>query len=202
MNFGALRVLNDDYIAGGAGFAMHPHENMEIVTVVLKGALRHKDNIGNSGIIRAGEVQTMSAGKGIMHSEANAEANEICQILQIWVFPAEKNIEPRYSQMSFRDKIENNALTLLIAPFESENALSVRQNSWFYFGKFDENKIVNFKCNQNGNGVYIFVISGSFSFENHVLNDRDGIGIENFDEIFLETRSACEFLIMELPMKV
>jgi redox-sensitive bicupin YhaK (pirin superfamily) len=201
MHFGALRVLNDDFIAGGAGFAMHPHDNMEIVSIVLKGALKHRDNLGNSGIIRAGEVQTMTAGTGIMHSEANADANEICQILQIWVFPEQKNLTPRYSQMSFRDKIENNALTLLIAPKETENALSIRQNAWFYFGKFEENSRIDFKLNQSGNGIYLFVIAGKCRFENQIFNDRDGIGVKNREEISMETLSHCEFLIMELPMQ-
>src|SRR6195952_706652 len=161
VQFGVLRVLNDDIIAGGAGFGTHPHDNMEIITIPLSGALEHKDSMGNIGVIKSGEVQVMSAGSGVTHSEYNHSQTEAANTLQIWLFPKERNIKPRYDQKNFNELLSPNQFTTLISPDKSEDTLWINQDATFSLGDFELGQKIDYTVKTPGNGVYIFVIEGS-----------------------------------------
>ncbi|OCX50560.1 hypothetical protein BEL04_22555 [Mucilaginibacter sp. PPCGB 2223] len=200
VHFGALRVLNDDYIAPAMGFGMHPHDNMEIITVVSKGALEHKDSMGNVGIIKAGEVQIMSAGTGIMHSEYNPSKTEETNSFQIWIFPKENNIKPRYDQKSFTGAMVQNELTTLIDGEKSENTLWINQDSRLSMGNFDAGKQIDYKMQYPNSGAYVFVIDGSVEVEGTTLNKRDATGISDTETFSIHTTTAATILIIEVPM--
>ncbi|WP_448701794.1 pirin family protein [Mucilaginibacter sp. AW1-3] len=200
VHFGALRVLNDDYIAPAMGFGLHPHDNMEIITIVSKGALEHKDSMGNVGIIKAGEVQIMSAGTGIRHSEYNPSKTEETNSFQIWIFPKEENITPRYDQKSFTGAMVQNEFTTLIDAQKSEDTLWINQDARLTMGKFDAGKAVDYKIQYPGNGAYVFIIDGSVEIDAKTLNTRDAIGIYDTESFTITTQTEATILIIEVPM--
>jgi quercetin 2,3-dioxygenase len=200
VNFGALRVLNDDIVKGGAGFGQHPHDNMEIVSIPLKGALEHGDNTGGRGIIKSGEVQIMSAGSGIAHSERNASKSEDVNFLQIWVFPKVRNIEPRYDQKLFSSDDRLNKFQTVVSPEENSSSLWINQDAWFSIGRFLKDSSAEYKVNKNSNGVYVFVLEGDLTINGQKLNKRDGLGVWETDKIALSADSDAEVLLIEVPM--
>ncbi len=202
MHFGALRVLNDDRVAGGMGFGTHPHDNMEIITIPLEGDLQHKDNLGNTAIIRRGMVQVMSAGSGVQHSEFNPNADQHTNLLQIWVFPNKRNVEPRYDELVISDKQQKNALQQVVSPNPDDAGVWIHQDAWFHLGTFDANAGTSYSIKKEGNGVYAFVIKGSFTVAGVELNERDGLGITDTDSFDLTALSPdSEILLMDVPMK-
>lgn len=206
LHFGVLRVINDDIIAGGMGFGTHPHDNMEIITIPLEGSLRHEDSLGHGGVIRSGDVQVMSAGSGIRHSEANADPAEKVNLFQIWVFPNKKNVEPRYQQKTYdflKDNTSKNILHPIVTPDGDGDTLWIHQNTWFSIGTFDSGKKVSYKLNDPDNGVFAMVIEGSFDVSGIQLKRRDGLGISETDQIEIEALSdSARILLMEVPMNV
>jgi hypothetical protein len=202
MGFGLLRVLNDDIIEAGEGFGTHPHNNMEIISIPLEGALEHKDSMGTGSVIKAGEIQVMSAGTGITHSEFNPSKVEDGKFLQLWIIPKERNIKPRYDQKRFNfDNLKNETITLVTGN-KSESTLYIHQNAAVSFGKLDkENKLI-YKNLYKGNGAYLFVVEGSINFENNELGKRDAVGIFETDEFTIIASSNASFLIVEVPMSI
>lgn len=203
VHFGTLRVLNDDSVEGGMGFGMHPHDNMEIITIPLEGELEHKDSMGNGTVIKKGDIQVMSAGSGITHSEFNKNSDKPVKLLQIWVFPNKKNVTPRYDQISLNDADRQNKLQQILSPNENDAGVWIHQNAWFHLGKFEKDHTINYDLKQNGNGVYAFVIRGTFILGQTELNERDGLGIWNTNQLTLKSTSEnAEILLMEVPMNV
>ncbi len=199
-HFGALRVLNDDIVAGGMGFGAHPHDNMEIITIPLSGQLEHKDSMGNTGVISNGEVQVMSAGTGIQHSEKNKNPDRPVNLLQIWVFPDTKNVKPRYDQKVFDlDKAKNNLLTI-VSPMDEKDGLNIHQHAWFHLGKLDKDFSTVYQLKDKQNGVYAFVIDGSVTINGEKLEKKDGLGITGTDKLDIKADSEAELLLMEVPM--
>ena len=201
MNFGALRVLNDDTIAAGMGFGTHPHENMEIITIPLEGDLEHKDSMGNIGVINEGEIQVMSAGTGVHHSEYNKNADQAVKVLQLWVFPKKQNVTPRYDQMSVRDLKKPNDFYQVLSPNSEDAGMWVHQDTWFHLGEFDVEKSLDYTIKKPGNGVYVFVIQGSFNVEGENLKKRDAIGIWDTETINFTAQSQSKVLLVEVPMR-
>ncbi len=196
-----LRVLNDDIVAPGKGFGMHPHDNMEIITIPLSGSLEHKDNMGNGAVIRSGDVQLMSAGTGVFHSEFNPSKNEAVSLFQIWIFPKLKNVKPRYDQKSFDVKDRINKLQTLVQPGPTDKGLWIYQDAWLSMGKFDEGLKSEYIINRKGNGAYVMVVTGSFEIDGHTLRKRDAIGISNTDKFsFTSKEEGSELLVIEVPM--
>ena len=202
VHFGTLRVLNDDYVEGGKGFGMHPHDNMEIITIPLEGDLQHKDNMGNSEIIREGDVQVMSAGTGVYHSEFNPNEDRAVTLLQIWVFPNEKNVTPRYDQVSIRDIARENEFYQILSPNPEDQGVWIHQNAWFSLGRFEAGKIAEYCLNDKKNGVYVFVIEGKVTINGQRLVRRDGLGIWNVSELEVTSETASRILLMEVPMQI
>lgn len=200
VNFGLLRVLNDDIVKGGMGFGQHPHENMEIISIPLKGSLEHGDNTGGHGIIKSGEVQIMSAGSGIAHSEKNASKTEDVNFLQIWVFPKEINIQPRYDQMEFPVSKRVNELRTIVSPEKGPPALWINQDAWFHLGNLKKGTVIDYAIRKNGNGVYAFIIEGDVTISDQKLNKRDGFGVWNTDKLSITADSDAEVLLIEVPM--
>ncbi|GIV29944.1 MAG: hypothetical protein KatS3mg028_1010 [Bacteroidia bacterium] len=201
VHFGALRVLNDDKILGGTGFATHPHDNMEIVTIPLEGGLAHADSIGQSGVILKNDVQIMSAGKGIYHSEKNAFADQITKHLQIWVFPKIRNIEPRYAQKSFSPESYQNRLQAVVAP-DKPDALWINQDAYFWLGNFEKGQKTSYQIQKKGNGVYAFVIEGKAQMAQETLQKRDAVGVWETDNLEIEFQENTQILLIEVPMKI
>lgn len=201
MNFGALRVLNDDTIAAGMGFGTHPHENMEIITIPLEGDLEHKDSMGNIGVINKGEIQVMSAGTGVHHSEYNKNADQAVKVLQLWVFPKKQNVTPRYDQMSVRDLKKPNDFYQVLSPNSEDAGMWVHQDTWFHLGEFDVEKSLDYTIKKPGNGVYVFVIEGSFNVEGESLKIRDAIGIWDTETICFTAQPRSKVLLVEVPMR-
>ena len=202
MNFGALRVLNDDTIAPGMGFGTHPHDNMEIITIPLSGDLEHKDSIGNIGIINEGEIQVISAGTGIYHSEYNKNQDKYINLLQLWVVPKTRDVKPRYDQKSLRELKTNNSFYQVLSPSSHDQGMWIYQDAWFHLGDFDLNTETYYQIKKDGNGVYIFVINGTFTVENHLLNKRDAMGVWEADKISFEAQPHSKVLLIEVPMSV
>ncbi|MEI6489198.1 MAG: pirin family protein [Bacteroidota bacterium] len=200
VHFGLLRVLNDDTIGPGTGFGTHPHDNMEIVTIPLKGTLEHKDSMGNIGVIRPNEIQAMSAGSGLMHSEYNHSKTEELNLLQIWVFPKLKNIEPRYEQRVFSAEEKNGKFKTIVAPVKSSDIMWINQDAYFSLGKFEKDSQVEYTIQHPGNGAYIFMIEGEASIEGEVLGKRDALGVWETTKISIATHAISEILIIEVPM--
>jgi hypothetical protein len=200
IHFGVLRVLNDDTVAGGKGFGMHPHENMEIITIPLEGDLEHKDSMGNSEVIRHGDVQVMSAGTGILHSEYNKNSNKPVKLLQIWVFPNKKNVEPRYGQMTLDLNDRHIKFQQIVSPDPDDAGLWIHQNAWFNIGRFEKGTSVTYELNDKRNGVYAFVIDGNATVAGNMLGKRDGMGITDAHSIDISADNDCEILLMEVPM--
>lgn len=200
MNFGVLRVLNDDLVQAGQGFGTHPHDNMEIISIPLEGDLEHKDSMGNVAVIRAGDVQVMSAGSGITHSEYNKNKNKDVEFLQIWVFPNKKNVTPRYDQISIRDIETENKFYQVLSPNKEDQGVWINQDAWFHIGKFTSGRSDEYKIHKKGNGVYAFVLEGEIEINNEILNKRDGIGIWDTDAINVKATENARVLLMEVPM--
>ena len=200
VHFGMLRVLNDDKVAAGRGFGRHPHDNMEIISIPLKGSLEHGDNTGGQGIIKSGEVQIMSAGSGIAHSEKNASATEEVNFLQIWVFPKERNIKPRYDQKEFKAEDRINKFQTVVAPEKDGSALWINQDAWFNLGNLKSGFKTEYELKGNGSGVYAFVIDGDVTINGQKLNKRDGLGVWDTDKVSISSDSDAEVLLMEVPM--
>lgn len=200
MHFGVLRVLNDDIIAGGGGFGAHPHDNMEIITIPLTGALAHKDSMGHSEVIKAGDVQVMSAGTGIRHSEFNASSTESVNLLQIWLFPNKENVKPRYDQITLDLSQRRNRLQQILSPDENDEGVWIHQNAWFHMGHLDQGIELDYELKDKSNGVYAFVISGQVEVQGRILDARDGMGITGSDVMSLKAITEAEILLMEVPM--
>jgi redox-sensitive bicupin YhaK (pirin superfamily) len=201
MNFGALRVLNDDTVSGGMGFGRHPHDNMEIISIPLQGDLEHQDSMGNTAVIREGDIQAMSAGTGIYHSEQNAHENESVKFLQIWIYPNQKNVEPRYDQLTLNLADRHNRLQQVLSPNPDDDGIWIYQNAWFHIGRFDQGKSVTYSLKDAAhNGVYAFVLSGEVTINGQKLNTRDGFGSWNVEAIEITADTDAEFLLMEVPM--
>ncbi|MHB1278373.1 MAG: pirin family protein [Bacteroidia bacterium] len=198
MHFGALRVLNDDTVQGGMGFGMHPHDNMEIVTIPLQGALEHKDTTGRNGIIRSGDVQIMSAGKGLYHSEFNHYKDQPTSLLQIWVFPKEHNIEPRYDQKTFDKAARKNTWQSVVAP-DNKDALWINQDAWFHLTDLEKGKVITYTKQKADSVLYLFVIEGKVKLGSDILERRDGAGISGGDGLALTAEMDAELLLMEVP---
>lgn len=201
VHFGALRVLNDDTVKGGMGFGKHSHDNMEIVSIPLSGDLHHQDSTGRDKIIKTHDVQIMSAGSGIEHSEKNASLDKEVKFLQLWVLPKQMNIEPRYQQKSFNPENRINAILTVVAPDEA-NALSINQDAWFSLGNLTENFQTTYKMHKEENGVYVFVIAGNVDVNEIKLNERDGFEMYETDTLNIEASSNTEILLIEVPMHV
>ncbi len=201
MNFGVLRVLNDDVVAASMGFGTHPHNNMEIVSIPLFGDLRHKDSMGNETIISQGDIQIMSAGSGISHSEHNKNHDKEVRFLQIWILPNQQNLPPRYDQISLVETDRINVFQEIVSPSGTGNSVAIRQNAWFYLGKFTESTTINHKINAVENGIYVFVLQGEISVNDQPLSKRDGFGVWNVSYISIKTNPEAEVLLMEVPMK-
>lgn len=201
INFGALRVLNDDYVKGGFGFGKHPHDNMEIITIVLKGALEHQDSMGHTQAIHVNEVQVMSAGSGVFHSEYNHNKDEDVNLIQIWIFPEKRHVEPRYDQKLFEEKERVNKLQLLVSPMNHEDAgLKIHQQAWIYRTKAEKGKGFELKAHSSSHGFYVFVIEGSVSVNEQKLTRRDALGISETDFLNFEAGEESDVLILEVPM--
>ena len=202
MHFGVLRVLNDDRIAPARGFGTHPHDNMEIISIPLEGDLEHKDNMGNGTIIKNGDVQVMSAGTGITHSEFNANKDIDVKLLQIWLFPNKKNVTPRYDQISIRDIETKNEFYQILSPNKNDKGVWIHQNAWFHLGEFNTQKSITYSLKDKSNGVYAFVLEGNIVIAGQTLNKRDGFGIWNTDKLEIETEENSKILLMEVPMAI
>ena len=200
VHFGALRVLNDDIVKGGAGFGQHPHDNMEIISIPLRGSLEHGDNTGGHGVIKSGEVQIMSAGSGIAHSEKNASKTDEVNFLQVWVFPKEKNIQPRYDQKLFPAEERLNKFQTVVSPEKNNASLWINQDAWFSLGKLAKGFSIDYTVNKNTNGVYAFVIEGDVTINGQQLNRRDGFGVWDVEKLTILADSDAEVLLMEIPM--
>ncbi|MCU0371796.1 MAG: pirin family protein [Ignavibacteria bacterium] len=201
IRFGLLRVLNDDVVEPGMGFGTHPHDNMEIVTIPIEGELAHKDSMGHEEIIRPGEVQNMSAGRGITHSEYNASREKQVNLLQIWVFPKEKDIEPGYDQKAFSDEGKRNKFQVVVSPVKSDETLWINQDSVFALAKISVGNEVKYERMFKDNGVYIFVIEGSVNVSGETLGKRDGAGLEGSDEIGIKANEDSYVLAIEVPLR-
>jgi redox-sensitive bicupin YhaK (pirin superfamily) len=200
MNFGALRVLNDDFVDGGQGFGRHPHDNMEIISIPLKGDLEHKDSMGNVAVIKQNDVQILSAGTGIYHSEYNKHSDQQVNFLQIWVFPKERNIQPRYDQKSFKPGDRENKLQQIVSPIASDEGVQINQDAWFHLGNLKKGFQTDYTIKQKSNGVYAFVLEGDVTVNGQKLNKRDGLGVWDIDKISITADNDAELLLMEVPM--
>jgi quercetin 2,3-dioxygenase len=204
VHFGALRVLNDDIVQGGMGFGTHPHDNMEIISIPLSGDLEHKDSMGNIGVIRQNDVQIMSAGTGIQHSEYNKNKEKQVNFLQIWVFPKQKNIKPRYDQKTLNPEDRVNNLQVIVSPDSANETggVKINQDAWFSLGKIEKGKALDYKLHDKNHGVYVFLLEGDLKVSGQLLNKRDGLGVWDTDAISLEADTNAEVLLMEVPMDV
>ncbi|MBU2018027.1 MAG: pirin family protein [Bacteroidetes bacterium] len=201
MNFGALRVLNDDTIAPNMGFGTHPHDNMEIITIPLTGELAHKDSMGNSSTIKAGEIQVMSAGEGILHSESNPSLENSTNLFQIWIFPNVKNVQPRYDQFWMDvEKMKNNFLQV-VSPNPEDEGAYIHQNAWIHLAELEPEKALSYKMHSPENGIYTMVIDGEISIADEKLNKRDSIGVWNKNTIDFKAIKTSKVLVIEVPMK-
>ena len=201
IHFGMLRVLNDDYVAPGMGFGTHPHDNMEIISIPLEGDLEHKDSMGTVAVIKHGDVQVMSAGSGITHSEYNSNKVMPVKFLQIWVFPNRKNVKPRYDQITLNINDRHNKLQQILSPNADDEGVWIYQDAWFYLGRFDKDFSTVYTLKKSNNGVYAFILKGNISIEGNKLEERDGIGIWDTDKIsIIADSNDAEVLLMEVPM--
>lgn len=200
VNFGALRVLNDDTIAAGMGFGTHPHDNMEIITIPLEGDLAHKDSMGNAATIKTGDVQVMSAGTGIQHSEFNPNHDQHSKLFQIWLFPKTRNVTPRYQQITLDTTEQKNNFAQILSPNPDDSGVWIHQDAWFYLADFNKDFSRTYELKQEGNGLYVFVISGNITVDGQELTTRDGYGIADFKTLDIKATTDAKFLLMEIPM--
>ena len=200
IHFGMLRVLNDDMVEAGMGFGTHPHDNMEIISIPLEGDLEHRDNMGNVSVIKHGDIQVMSAGTGITHSEFNKNKDKLVKFLQIWVFPNQRNVKPRYDQISLNIADRHNKFRQILSPNPDDEGVWIYQNAWFHLGRFDNGFSADYTIKAKGNGVYAFILSGEMNVFSQALKSRDGIGIWDVDKFSVKADSDAEILLMEVPM--
>lgn len=202
MNFGLLRVLNDDTVSEAQGFGTHPHRDMEIISIPLEGDLEHKDSMGTSAIIKQGDIQVMSAGTGIMHSEYNANKDKPVKFLQIWVFPNKKGVIPRYDQITLDLEDRKNKLQQVLSPNPEDAGVWVHQNAWFNMTALEAGKSLTYELNDaENNGVYAFVLEGEVTVNGQALEKRDGFGLWNLNQLDITADSNTELLLMEVPME-
>lgn len=201
VQFGVLRVLNDDTVAPGMGFGTHPHDNMEIITIPLEGDLAHKDSMGNTETIKTGDVQVMSAGTGVQHSEFNPNADKQTKLFQIWLFPKVRNVVPRYQQITLNVAEQKNNFAQILSPNAGDEGVWIHQEAWFYLADFDKDFSKTYSLKKEGNGMYVFVISGTITVDGQELETRDGLGITDFDTLEIQATSDAKFLLMEIPME-
>lgn len=201
MHFGVLRVLNDDRVEAGRGFGTHPHDNMEIISIPLEGDLEHKDSMGNTAIIKSGDIQVMSAGTGIMHSEFNKNSDQLVKFLQIWVYPKKRNVTPRYDQITLDKTKSHNQFQQILSPNADDEGVWIHQDAWFHLGTFEQGKEVNYQIRKKGNGVYVFIIKGSAEIEGQKVEERDGFGVWDIKDLNIKAiKENTEILLMEVPM--
>jgi quercetin 2,3-dioxygenase len=200
MNFGVLRVLNDDTVSSGMGFGTHPHKNMEIISIPLEGDLEHQDSMGNTTVIHNGDIQVMSAGTGIQHSEYNRNKDTLVKFLQIWIIPNKQDVKPRYDQITLNKEDRKNKLQQILSPNENDEGVWIHQNAWFHLANLDKGFSVEYKFKSKGNGLYIFNLNGDIKISDQLLNTRDGYGIWNTENVTISAQSDSEFLLMEVPM--
>jgi len=201
VQFGMLRVLNDDTVAAGMGFGTHPHDNMEIITIPLEGDLAHKDSMGNAATIKTGDVQVMSAGTGIQHSEFNPNADQHTKLFQIWLFPKFRNVEPRYQQITLDKSLEKNDFAQILSPNADDAGVWIHQDAWFYLSDFDADFSKKLALKKEGNGFYIMNIEGEIEVNGEKLEKRDALGVWNTNEIEIKANTNAKFLVMEIPME-
>jgi redox-sensitive bicupin YhaK (pirin superfamily) len=203
VQFGMLRVLNDDTIGAGRGFGTHPHDNMEIITIPLEGGLTHRDSMGSHATVSFGEVQVMSAGTGVTHSEMNASENEQAKTLQLWIFPDKQDVTPRYDQKNFDLEAQRNALVNIVSPEDNNdgNALWIHQQAFLHLGVFDAGQTIDYPLHIEGNGVYLFLIEGELDINGQAVNERDAFGVVEFETLTLTTKAQSKILIIEVPMQ-
>ena len=202
VQFGTLRVLNDDTIAGGMGFGTHPHDNMEIITIPLEGDLAHKDSMGNSAVIKTGDIQVMSAGTGVEHSEFNPNADLQTKLFQIWLFPKYRDVAPRYQQITLDKSLQKNNFAQILSPNQDDEGVWIHQDAWFYLSDFDNGFSKKLSLKKEGNGFYIMNIEGEIEVNGEKLEKRDALGIWNTNEIEVKATTNARFLVMEIPMEV
>ena len=202
MRFGVLRVLNDDRVAPGMGFAKHPHDNMEIISIPLEGDLEHNDSMGNTTVIREGDVQVMSAGTGVYHSEYNKNKGREVKFLQIWLFPNKKDVEPRYDQISLKNIEKQNEFYQILSPDKADQGVWIHQDAWFSMGKFEAGSTTTYRIHKPGNGVYFFVIEGEAEIAGATCGPRDGLGVLDTEEISFRSLTPSKVLLMEVPMSI
>lgn len=201
VQFGLLRVLNDDFVQSGMGFGTHPHKNMEIISIPLKGEIKHKDSMGHTKVVKAGEVQVMSAGTGVEHSEFNSSAEEL-NMLQIWIMPEKNGVEPRYDQKDFTELLEKSELINIVSPATdaSKNSLFINQQAYMHLGDLQTGRKIEYELKSKSHGVYVFLIEGEADVEDTVLKERDAVGIWKTDKITLEFKKPSKVLLIEVPM--
>jgi quercetin 2,3-dioxygenase len=203
MHFGVIRVLNDDIVAGSMGFGTHPHDNMEIITIPLQGDLAHKDSMGNEEVIRNGDIQVMSAGTGIEHSEYNANKDKPVNLFQIWLFPNKHNVTPRYDQMTLNIADRHNKLQQILSPNPDDEGVWIHQDAWFSMGTFDKDITTEYALKRTGNGIFAMVVKGDFTINGNEIHARDGFGIWDIDKINITAKSEdAEILLMDVPMEI
>ena len=201
MHFGVLRVLNDDYVEPGMGFGTHPHDNMEIISIPLEGDLEHRDSMGNIAVIKHGDIQVMSAGSGITHSEYNRNKDKPVKFLQIWVFPDKKNVTPRYDQITLNTEDRHNKIQQILSPDPEGKGVWIYQNAWFSMGKFDKGFSAVYSVRSKENGVYAFIFNGDVTINDQHLKPRDGFGVWDLERLNITAETDAEFLLMDVPMK-
>lgn len=203
VHFGALRVLNDDTVAPGMGFGTHPHDNMEIISLVTEGSLKHKDSMGHEGVIQAGDVQVMSAGTGVLHSEFNPDAGRRSKFFQIWIFPRKRNATPRYQQISLDPRDRENRFQQIVSPDPHDAGTWIGQDAWLHLGRFDAGRQVGHPIKMRGHGVYAMVVSGSALIAGRELQERDAIGVEGAEQLPITAgKEGAEVLLIEVPMEL
>jgi redox-sensitive bicupin YhaK (pirin superfamily) len=198
IHFGMLRVLNDDIVAGGMGFGKHPHDNMEIITIPLAGAIQHEDSMGFSEIIHTGEVQVMSAGTGIYHSEYNPSPSQELHLFQIWIFPNQKQVTPRYAQAKY--ELNEGTFSELVGPQQSGIATWIHQDAWLSMGVFETDAAISYTIKNPNNGAYIMLIDGSIQIGAQILHQKDAIGISDTAQIDIKVQQKSKILVIEVPM--
>jgi len=201
LQFGALRVLNDDTVNGGKGFGRHPHDNMEIISIPLEGVLEHQDSMGNTAVISPGEIQAMSAGTGIYHTEYNKNEDQPVTFLQIWLYPDTLNVEPRYDQLDYSKGDKQNKLLQILSPDRDDEGVWINQNAWFHIGDLESGFGIDYKLKNEASGVYVFVISGEVIVNTQPLDTRDGYGVWDVPLVAIKAVTNASVLVMEVPMK-
>lgn len=202
VNFGTLRVINEDRVVGGEGFGTHPHRDMEIISIPLSGALEHKDSMGNGSVIKRGEIQVMSAGTGVTHSEMNASDEELVHFLQIWIFSKEKGVSPRYQQKKISEFVQPNEFQQILSSNPDDQGVWIHQDAWFSWGEFAKETTTSYTIKRKGNGAYFFIISGKVEVEGQQLGPSDGFGVWEVDNISVRAMEGAVVLVMDVPMQL